>query len=302
MTAVFETDLPGLIHRGKVRDSYDMGDGTMLMIATDRISAFDVVLPTPIPDKGTVLAQMSAFWFELTNEVIPNHFISLASDSRDTGKSFEFDSSSALPDNLMSRAMLVHRAERIDIECVVRAFITGSAWSEYRQHGTVNGETMPTGMLEAQEFPDLLFTPTTKAEVGHDLPMSHTEVKDMVGADMAQQLEDASMALFRTAYEHAFAKGIIIADTKFEFGLIDGTLTVIDEVLTPDSSRFWSASEHHPGKSPPSFDKQFVRDWLTVNGWNKEPPAPELPPDIVEKTRARYIEAFELLTGTEFTD
>ena len=296
--AIAYTDMPNLLHRGKVRDTYDLGSGSLLMVATDRISAFDVVLPTAIPQKGLVLSRLSGYWFERTGHIVPNHLIAMA------GETDRLQASSAgvtlpddLPQEIASRAMVVRKAERIDIECVVRGYITGSAWAEYRSSGTVGGDTMPEGMREGDMFPQSLFTPTTKAETGHDMPMSMDEVRDMVGADLAEKLEDTSRRVYEFARDEARARGIIIADTKMEFGLLDGELILIDELLTPDSSRFWDASGYEPGKSQPNFDKQFVRDWLLNSGWDREPPAPELPPDVVDMTRERYIEAFERITG-----
>ena len=288
MTTIKESPLPDLIHRGKVRDTHDLGNGLLLMVATDRISAFDVVLPTAIPDKGAVLNQISAFWFEEAAHIVPNHFVSLATD-----ESAGLD----IPHEVARRAMVVRRAERIDIECVVRGYITGSAWSEYRKKGTVGDMPMPTGMKEGDKFPEPLFTPTTKAEVGHDEPMTMSEVEDMVGADTAAQLADTTTAVYTFAHDIALSKGIVIADTKLEFGKIDGELAVIDEILTPDSSRFWDQEGYAPGKSQPNFDKQFVRDWLNDQGWDHEPPAPELPGDVVARTQQRYEEALRKLTG-----
>ena len=287
MTTILETNMPDLLYRGKVRDTYPLDDETLLMIATDRISAFDVVLPTGIPDKGAVLNQISAFWFEKTAHLIPNHLITLASGRPDLDISEEF----------ARRAMVVKRADRIDVECVVRGFITGSAWSEYRRSGTVQGNPMPEGMREGDPFPEVLFTPTTKAEVGHDENMSFDEVVDMVGIDTANKLRDTTIEVYSFARDFARGKGIIIADTKMEFGTVDGELILIDELLTPDSSRFWDASGYDPGKSQPNYDKQFVRDWLDESGWDHEPPAPELPDEVVLRTSERYSEAFVRLTG-----
>lgn len=297
MNAVSETNLPGLTYRGKVRDTYDLGDGRMLMIATDRISAFDVVIPTPINGKGVILNRMSKFWFDLLADVIPNHMIAPAYDAEAMKSVERIGVLQDLPDDLALRSMVIKKADRIDIECVVRAYITGSAWAEYTKSGTVNSAKMPEGMIEAEQFPEFLFTPSTKAEVGHDEPMTTQEVIDMVGAEMAQNLEETSIKVFTKAHDYARDKGMILADTKFEFGMVDGELTLIDEVLTPDSSRFWDINDYSPGSSPPAFDKQFVRDWLSDTGWNKEPPAPELPADIVEKTIDRYSQALERLTG-----
>jgi phosphoribosylaminoimidazole-succinocarboxamide synthase len=297
MNAISETNLPGLTYRGKVRDTYDLGDGRMLMIATDRISAFDVVIPTPINGKGAILTRMSKFWFDLLADVMPNHMIAPAYDPEIMSTVERIGVLNDLPDDLALRSMVIKKAERIDIECVVRAYITGSAWAEYTKSGTVNSAKMPEGMIEADQFPEFLFTPSTKAEVGHDEPMTAQEVIDMVGAEMARNLEETSIKVFTVAHDYARKKGMILADTKFEFGIIDGELTLIDEVLTPDSSRFWDINDYSPGNSPPAFDKQFVRDYLSDTGWDKEPPAPELPADIVEKTIDRYSQALERLTG-----
>jgi phosphoribosylaminoimidazole-succinocarboxamide synthase len=289
MTAITETNLPDLLYRGKVRDTYPVDDDKLLMIATDRISAFDVVLPTGIPNKGAVLNQISAFWFDKTSHIVPNHLIELAADRSDL----------KIPDEVTKRAMVVKKADRIDVECVVRGFITGSAWSEYKRSGTVQGRPMPAGLQEGDQFPEVLFTPTTKAEVGHDENMSYDEVVDMVGQEMADRLRDTTIEVYEFAREFARERGIIIADTKLEFGTIDGELTLIDELLTPDSSRFWDVAGYEPGKSQPNFDKQFVRDWLDASGWDHEPPAPELPEDVVARTTERYAEAFSKLTGLE---
>ena len=297
MNAVSETNLPGLTYRGKVRDTYDLGDGRMLMIATDRISAFDVVIPTPITGKGAILTRMSKFWFDLLADVMPNHMIAPAYDAEEMKSVERVGVLNDLPDELALRSMVIKKAERIDIECVVRAYITGSAWAEYTKSGTVNSAKMPEGMIEADQFPEFLFTPSTKAEVGHDEPMTAQEVIDMVGTEMARKLEETSIKVFTEAHDYARGKGMILADTKFEFGIIDGELTLIDEVLTPDSSRFWDINDYSPGNSPPAFDKQFVRDYLSDSGWDKEPPAPELPPEIVQKTIDRYSQALERLTG-----
>ena len=297
---IIETPLPGRTHRGKVRDTYDLGGGRLLMVATDRISAFDVVLPTGIPDKGLVLNRISAFWFGKTAHIVPNHLICLA-DSPDAGGYLAGGNGSGLsgpiPAEVAQQAMVVKRAERIDIECIVRGYITGSAWSEYRRSGTVQGMVMPAGLVEGQRFPELLFTPTTKAEEGHDENMSHQQVIDMVGAEMASKLEETSKAVFAFADDFARERGIILADTKMEFGLLDGELILIDELLTPDSSRFWDAEGYNPGRSQPNFDKQFVRDWLDGQGWDHEPPAPELPEDVTSRTTERYREAYVRLTG-----
>ena len=289
MTALTETTLPNLLYRGKVRDTYPIDDETLLMVATDRISAFDVVLPTGIPEKGAVLNQISAFWFEKTSHIVPNHLIEMAADRSDLD----------VPDEVAKRAMVVKKADRIDVECVVRGFITGSAWSEYRRAGTVQDKPMPEGLREGDPFPEVLFTPTTKAEVGHDENMSFEEVVDMVGLEMAERLRETTIEVYEYARDFARERGILIADTKLEFGTIDGELILIDELLTPDSSRFWDLDGYEPGKSQPNYDKQYVRDWLDAAGWDHEPPAPDLPEDVVGRTTERYAEAFKKLTGRE---
>ena len=291
MTTIRETTLPNRLYQGKVRDTYDLGDGLLLMVATDRISAFDVVLPTGIPEKGAVLSQISAFWFDMTADIIPNHFVSLASDRSDLG----------LSDEIARRSMVVKRADRIDVECIVRGFITGSAWSEYRRSGTVAGQQMPEGLRDGDLFPEPLFTPSTKAEEGHDENITVAQMEDLVGKELTDRLAQASIDVYATARDYAKGKGIIIADTKFEFGIIDGEISLIDEVLTPDSSRFWDMDGYAPGKSQPSYDKQFVRDWLDDAGWDHEPPAPELPGDVVASTAERYLEAYRMLTGNSLS-
>ncbi len=290
MTTINETNLPDMLYKGKVRDTYALGDGQLLMIATDRLSAFDVVLPTGIPEKGIVLCQISAFWFEKLTHIIPNHFIALATDRP------ELD----IPVELARRAMVVKLAERIDVECIVRGLITGSAWSEYRRSGTVSGQPMPEGLVEGDRFPEPIFTPTTKADEGHDESITIEEMGEMVGKDLTSRLAEVSIALFTFARDFAAERGIIIADTKFEFGLKDGNILLIDEVLTPDSSRFWPQDLYQPGQGQPSYDKQFVRDWLETTDWDKECTPPPLPDDIVSQTRAKYVEAYELLVGEDF--
>ena len=299
---VADTNLPNLLHRGKVRDTYDLGGGYLLMIATDRISAFDVVLPTAIPQKGLVLSRLSAYWFHRTSHVVPNHLVALGDDQENLSKLKDSPLLASLSPEIAARAMVVRKAERIDIECVVRGYITGSAWAEYQASGTVGGNAMPAGMREGDPFPQSLFTPTTKAETGHDMPMSLEDVRDMVGGEMALKLEQIIRQVYEFAHDHAKTKGIIIADTKMEFGLVDSELILIDELLTPDSSRFWDASLYEPGRSQPNFDKQYVRDWLIDSGWDREPPAPELPPEVVSKTRTRYIEAYERITGQSWVN
>ena len=296
---IIETPLPGHPHRGKVRDTFDLGDGRLLMVSTDRLSAFDVVLPGGIPDKGLVLNRISSFWFQQTAGLVPNHLLCLADDPQAAQYLQGSPVGETLPGAVARQAMVVKRAERIDIECIVRGYITGSAWSEYRRQGTVSGQPMPAGLVEGQQFPEPLFTPTTKADEGHDENMSPEEVVALVGPEMARKLEDTSKAVYQFAQTYARERGIILADTKMEFGTLDGELILIDELLTPDSSRFWDAEGYAPGQSQPNFDKQFVRDWLDEQGWNHEPPAPELPPDIVRRTTERYKAAYRRITGVE---
>ena len=281
-----------LIARGKVRDIYDLDD-KLLIVTTDRISAFDVVLPTGIPDKGAVLTQLSAFWFELTGSIVPNHFISVVDSTRVEGVPVE------LPGDMIGRAMLVRKAQRIDAECIVRGYITGSGWSDYQKTAEVSGIKLGAGIKESQELFEPIFTPSTKAEEGHDLPISYEQLVELTGERAANAMRLRSLALYRFARDYARDRGIIIADTKFEFGWLDDEVILIDEALTPDSSRFWPADHYESGRAQPSFDKQFVRDYLTNVGWNKEPPAPQLPDDVVEKTAEKYREAFTQLTGRE---
>ena len=296
---LIETGLPNLLHRGKVRDTYSITDDLLLMVATDRISAFDVVLPTGIPNKGLVLNRISSFWFNKTEHLIPNHLVALADAEGAADLLSQNPTLAGVSPELASQAMIVKRAERLDLECIVRGYITGSAWAEYRRQGTVSGQPMPDGLVEGIKFPEPLFTPTTKAEEGHDQNMSPQEVEDLVGAEMAQKLEEASKSVYEFAHDYSQERGIILADTKMEFGLLNGQLILIDELLTPDSSRFWDMEGYAPGKSQPNYDKQFVRDWLLDQGWNQEPPAPELPEDVVSKTTERYTEAYRRLTGVE---
>ncbi|HEX6540295.1 MAG TPA: phosphoribosylaminoimidazolesuccinocarboxamide synthase [Ktedonobacterales bacterium] len=287
---VLETNLPlPLFGRGKVRDTYDLGD-RLLMVATDRISAFDAILPNGIPDKGRVLTLLSAFWFGRTREIIPNHLISV--ETADLPESL-----SASAEMLADRFMLVRKAKRLDFECVVRGYLAGSGWADYQRTGSVCGVKLPKGLRQADQLPEPIFTPATKAESGHDINISLDEMKNSVGEDLGQAIADVSIALYRAAESYALDRGIIIADTKMEFGLLDDQLVLIDELLTPDSSRFWAVGEYAPGGSPPSFDKQYVRDWLERSGWNKQPPAPILPDDVVAGTASRYREAYEWLTG-----
>jgi phosphoribosylaminoimidazole-succinocarboxamide synthase len=290
--AVRETTLVdlALFRRGKVRDTYDLGDA-LLMVASDRISAYDVVLPSMIPLKGAILTQLSRFWFQRTHSIFPNHFVS--ADARDFPESLRRYSN-----QLRGRGMIVRKAERIDVECVVRGYIAGSAWAEYSNSGTVCGQTMPEGLRQADRLPEPIFTPAIKNDTGHDENISISVLSNTVGEDLARRLEEASKVLYQTAADVARRKGIIIADTKFEFGFVDGELTLIDEMVTPDSSRFWNSSTYEPGKDQPSFDKQYVRDWLTEVGWDRQPPGPELPPEVVAGTGRRYHEAFKRLTGS----
>jgi phosphoribosylaminoimidazole-succinocarboxamide synthase len=267
---------------GKVRELYGLDDGTLALVASDRISTFDVVLPTPIPDKGRVLTGLSAFWFARTRDLVPNHLLRLDDDGR---------------------TMICQRLEMLPIECVVRGYLAGSGWKDYRQTGAVCGHALPEGLGEASRLPEPIFTPATKSSGGHDENIAESRAAALCGEDRYQAAKDASLALYRFASEHAEARGIILADTKFELGVApDESLVLGDEALTPDSSRFWPASEYEPGRAPPSFDKQFVRDWCERSGWNKEPPGPELPADLVVGTRARYVEAFEWLTEIPFDD
>ena len=292
---------PEPIHRGKVRDTYDIGNGYLLMVASDRISAYDGVLPTVIPYKGLVLSKLSEYWFNNTNHLIPNHLICLGDNETEVSKINTVVPLDLFPPEVLSKGMVVKKANRIDIECVVRGYITGSAWSEYQKTGTVSGIKMPSGMKEGDPFPEPLFTPTTKAETGHDLPMSMDEVRDMVGSEMADRLEAVTTEIYMYAHDESEIKGIIVADTKMEFGIVESELTLIDELITPDSSRFWDKELYSPGKSQPSFDKQYVRDWLTESGWDREPPGPELPDEVVNETSQLYIEAYERITGNSWS-
>lgn len=284
-------DIPGLrlFSRGKVRETFDLGD-RLLMIATDRISAYDSILPTGIPNKGIVLTQLSGFWFGRTREIVPNHMVT--TDLRGLPDGIDIDRS-----RLTGRSMIVRKAERIDVECVARGYLSGSAWAEYRHSGEVAGLRLPSGLVESAKLPQPIFTPATKSSAGHDINISFEQMCDMVGNDLASTLREKTLRVYSTAEAYARGQGIIIADTKFEFGLIDGVVTLIDEALTPDSSRFWDAERYAPGSAQPSFDKQFVRDWLTSSGWDREPPAPALPDDVAEATSRKYVEAYERLTG-----
>jgi len=293
---ITNTDLSlPLLHRGKVRDTYLL-DNFLLMIATDRVSAFDVILPNAIPNKGKVLNLMSAFWFDNTKSLIPNHVVEVVNSVATMGK---YTSKKTYPAYLIGRSMIIKKAERLPVECVVRGYLAGSAWSEYQQSGTINSLPMPKGLKESQELTQPLFTPTTKADTGHDMPLTQVELIKLIGDKLAEDVKVKSLQVYSFAREYAAKRGIIIADTKFEFGLIDGKLALIDEILTPDSSRFWDVKLYQVGKSQPSFDKQPLRDWLVDSGWDKEPPAPNLPSDVVEATAQRYEEAYRRLTGKD---
>jgi phosphoribosylaminoimidazole-succinocarboxamide synthase len=286
------SDLP-LLRRGKVRDVYSIDDDRLLIVATDRISAFDCVLPTPIERKGEVLTALSQFWFEKLGHVVANHL--LTSDVEQMPEAVRRH-----VQTLARRSMLVKRAEVFPVECVVRGYLVGSGWKDYLRTGEVCGHKLPTGLLESAELPEPLFTPSTKAEEGHDENISEAQVRDLIGAEATDMLRDASLRLYTEARSYARERGIIIADTKFEFGLDkNGSLVLVDEVLTPDSSRFWPADDYQPGRSQPSFDKQFVRDYLETLDWDKKPPAPAIPPDVAQATTARYVEAYRLLAGKE---
>lgn len=297
MDAVIETSLPlPLYQRGKVRDVYDVGD-ELLVVSTDRISALDFVLPSGVPEKGRVLNQMSAFWFRKTSGVMPNH---LVESIEDTDALEKFGSrlglKNPLPDCLIGRSMVARKAQRISVECVMRGYLSGSAWAEYREHGTVNGRQMPVGLRESEQLTEPLFTPTTKSETEHDRPLTDKDVSDLRLEDTMPTLEAASRAIYEYAANYARSRGIIIADTKFEFGWIDGQLVFIDEALTPDSSRFWTVDDYVVGKAQQSYDKQPVRDWLVGSGWNGQAPVPPMPAEVVEATTRRYITIYEWLT------
>jgi phosphoribosylaminoimidazole-succinocarboxamide synthase len=294
---LLKTELPLLSFvKGKVRDTYDLGN-LLLIVATDRISAFDVVLPCGIPNKGRVLNKLSAFWFNQTRDLVPNHLVEVLDDVNrldaylPTEKRFDY------PAYLEGRSMVVKKVKRLPVECVVRGYLSGSAWEEYKQSGTISGLPAARGLKQSQELPQPLFTPTTKAESGHDEPLSIDEMGKLVGKAVAEDMEQKSLAIYSYAQGYALARGIIIADTKFEFGVEDDKLIIIDEMLTPDSSRIWETELYKVGQSQPSYDKQPVRDWLAESGWNKEPPAPMLPAEVIEATSQRYQRAYERLTG-----
>ncbi len=291
---VFETDLKGveLVNKGKVRDIYKVGEN-LLLVATDRLSAFDVVLPDPIPDKGRVLTQLSLFWFEKLGHIVPNHLV-------ETDVSRYPQELQQYADQLEGRSMLVKIARPLAIECIVRGYISGSGWKSYQKSGQICGIELPAGLKESDKLPEPIFTPSTKAEAGlHDENISFERAKEIVGADTAEKVKEISLRLYQEAADYALSKGIIIADTKFEFGIYDGEIILIDEVLTPDSSRFWPLDDYEPGRSQASFDKQFVRDYLESIKWDKKPPAPKLPQEIIDKTRQRYLEAYRRITGRD---
>ncbi len=290
--ALFESNLPELnfLNRGKVRDLYEV-DGNLLIVATDRLSAFDVVLPTPIPQKGVMLTQMSLFWFERLKDIISNHLIAAQVDQYP-------EPCLKYKDQLTGRSMLVKKCAPLPVECIVRGYITGSGWKDYKKTGAISGISLPDGLVESERLPEPIFTPSTKAAAGeHDENISFDRMSELIGREMAEKVREVSLALYSAAADYALERGVIIADTKFEFGLADGELILIDEVLTPDSSRFWPAETYKPGQTQPSFDKQFVRDYLEYISWDKKPPGPKLPDSIVEKTVDRYKEALKRLAG-----
>ena len=281
------------LYAGKVRDLYDAGDGRMVLVASDRISAFDVVMAEPVPEKGRALTAMSAFWFEHLGDVASNHLISTDLD--------DFPEPARRPE-LAGRVMLCRRAEMLPIECIVRGYLSGSAWKEYRSQGTVHGESVPSGLRESDRFPEALFTPSTKADEGHDENISFARAVDLIGHELADRAREISLELYRRGAAWAAERGLLVADTKFELGMIDGELVVADEVLTPDSSRFWPVDQWEPGSTPPSYDKEPLRRWLDLLDWDKQPPPPALPADVVEATSERYRNAYERLTGRSLAD
>ncbi|MFA4835090.1 MAG: phosphoribosylaminoimidazolesuccinocarboxamide synthase [Dehalococcoidia bacterium] len=297
MEPLLNTDLPHVKYRGKVRDTYELGRNELLMVVTDRVSAFDSILPNGIPDKGLVLNKLSAFWFEKTKHLIPNHVVKVVSDIRLLDSYRSVAKCSRFPDYLKDRSMIVRKAQRVNLECIARGYISGSAWEEYKKKGTISGQTMPKGLKESDKLPQPLFTPTTKADAGHDEAITIEQMAGTIGKDLTRTIMDKTLEIYLFAEKYARERGLIIADTKMEFGMIDGKLHLIDELLTPDSSRFWAIDKYKPGGPQPSFDKQPLRDWLTASGWNKEPPVPNLPPEIVEQTAERYREAYRRITG-----
>ena len=298
-SVLLNTDLPlPLFIRGKVRDTYDLGNH-LLIIATDRISAFDAVLPCGIPNKGSVLNQLSIFWFRQTADLMPNHLVETVDDVHCLDTYIPAENRFPYPSYLAGRSMVVKKGKRIPIECVVRGYLAGSGWAEYQHYGTISGLPLPRGLQESQELSEPLFTPTTKEETGHDQPITMDEMRKTIGEDIAEDMRRESLAIYNYAREYARKRGIIIADTKMEFGLDNNKLILIDELLTPDSSRIWDADGYKIGRTQPSYDKQPLRDWLVQAGWNKEPPAPMLPPEVIEATARRYEQAFQKLTGRE---
>ncbi|MHB8994017.1 MAG: phosphoribosylaminoimidazolesuccinocarboxamide synthase [Armatimonadota bacterium] len=291
--AVLETDLPGAISRrqGKVRDIYEYPEG-VLIVASDRISAFDVIMPNGVPGKGKVLCGLSVFWFALTKDIVPNHLLS--AEVKDFPAAVQPQA-----DILAGRSMWCKKAQVVPIECVVRGYLAGSGWKSYQKTGEVCGHKLPPGLVESAQLPEPIFTPTTKEESGHDMPVTMAEVRDQIGTELANKLMDVSLSVYSFARDFAAQRGFILCDTKFEFGMIDGQLTLVDEILTPDSSRYWDASKYAPGRPQESFDKQYVRDYLETLDWNKEPPAPELPGEVVAETRRIYQEAYRRITGME---
>jgi phosphoribosylaminoimidazole-succinocarboxamide synthase len=296
MQTVLQTSIPELplIARGKVRDVYAVGDDKILMIATDRISAFDCILGSPIPGKGVVLTQISLFWFDFLSALTPNHLISASVDDYPVELH-------KYRDQLEGRSLLVHRARMCELECVARGYLAGSGWKEYKRSQTVCGIGLPAGLQDGSRLPEPIFTPSTKAQSGHDENISFERASQVVGVELATRLRDMTLAIYSTAAAYAITRGILLADTKFEFGFLGDTLVLADEVLTPDSSRFWPADTYQPGGAQPSFDKQFVRDYLETLTWNKQPPAPELPAEIIRKTQQKYVEAYTRLTGRNLT-
>lgn len=283
------------LRSGKVRDIYEVDADRLMIVASDRISAFDCILPQPIPDKGRVLTQISRFWFNRFSAIVGNHLI--AADPADFPEDVRSRFSAETLERLDLRSMLVRKAEVVPFECVVRGYLAGSGWKEYQQTGSICGHRLPEGLVESSRLPEPIFTPATKAEEGHDINVSRAVMADAIGTTLARQLEEISLRLYREAALYAETRGIIICDTKFEFGIRDSQVILVDEVLTPDSSRFWPSAAYAPGAPQPSFDKQYVRDYLETLDWDKQPPAPSLPPEIVEATRTKYLEAFRLLTG-----
>jgi len=292
-----EADLPlPLFIRGKIRDTYDLGNH-LLIIATDRISAFDFVLPSAIPRKGFVLNQLSVFWFRQTAEIMPNHLVEAIEDIHSLDTYLPAENRFPYPAYLVGRSMVVKKVKRIPIECIVRGYLAGAGWAEYQQCGKVAGFSLPRGLKESQKLPEPVFNPTTKAETGHDEPITMEEVHRLVGEKKAREIKEKSITIYNYAQEYAAKRGIIIADTKMEFGLEEDRLILIDELLTPDSSRIWDAELYQVGQAQPSYDKQPLRDWLVASGWDKEPPAPPLPPDVAAATSHQYIQAYERITG-----